>query len=119
MFRFQRDCALTAVMYKRRKHAAMPWDDNEHSIRGLDDCTKSSKNIVRRKHLQEVLEAQKQLHMEGRYYDTTFLSEVAIKSSQEATMVAVALAKEDAAAVRSSAPSLLTKVRSLRNLFAK
>jgi hypothetical protein len=42
--RFDKDRALTVLLYRTRKSHNVPWDDNLHSLRGLEESLQSSKS---------------------------------------------------------------------------
>jgi len=79
----------------------MSWDDNVHSIRGIEDVLRRkdhphSTRAARLKHAEIVLAEHSRLRGEGREYDSFALAEASFKSSQETRDRAIAIAREDA-----------------------
>ena len=66
MNRFDKDRALTVLMFTTRKNNGMPWDDNLHSLRGLEEIISQRKNVKSRReklksHMEAVLREQERL----------------------------------------------------------
>jgi hypothetical protein len=51
--RFDKDRALTVLLYRTRKTHNVPWDDNLHSLRGLEESLQSSKSSKSNSHAAE------------------------------------------------------------------
>jgi hypothetical protein len=86
-------------MYRTRRKNGISWDDDKHSVRGLEEIwLKEKKQDIRRRHAMKVLTAQKQEILAGRKPDPELLGEVSAKASKECRQRAVALGKEDSVA---------------------
>jgi hypothetical protein len=112
MLRFLKDRLLTAHIYFKRKEKGMPWNDDEHSIRGIEEAIRNDpKNQKRESHAKRIIEHYNKIK-ESSNVDIESLSEFSSRSSRESRSQAIAIAREDAGAVRVSPPtSLLQKVR--------
>ena len=98
-YKFDRDRALTALIYRSSRRNGMSWDDDKESVRGLEEIwLKEKKQDIRRRHAMTVLTAQKQEILAGRRPDPEILGEVSAKASKEYRQRAVALGKEDSVA---------------------
>lgn len=128
MYRFERDRALTAFMYQRRRDRGnLQWDDNVNSIRGLEDAISAVSNadmsitpikaLLRKQHMQLVVAEYVRLKDDGREYDALALAEVSCRSSSEAKVAALSLARDDAIAAGYSRTTLLKKVRSKLSIW--
>jgi hypothetical protein len=68
--RFDRDRSLTVMMYRERKDSGVPWDDNVHSLRGLEEALfqkkdEKSRQAKRSEHVKAVLSEQERLESEA------------------------------------------------------
>lgn len=115
---FARDCALTSLMYNQRKKANGHWNDNEYSVRGLEDTVGrwSSRAETRRAHARCVLDEQRRLQLDGRAHDALALNDISTKSSNKCKLRATAIAKADAGKGYRKSQSFREKV--LSNLTA-
>lgn len=113
--RFNRDRALTALMYLRRSTSGVAWDDNEYSIRGLEEAVRKNHTSQRerRDHVRSVLLEQHRLRQEGLGMDAFLLAEASSKSSAKSRVEALTLAREDATAASrfAYASTLMSLVR--------
>jgi hypothetical protein len=67
---FQKDSALTAVMYIKRREANIAWEENEYSIRGLEEMIqkasmKPGEKCKRERHCAKVLAEQERLRTQN------------------------------------------------------
>lgn len=119
MHRFEKDRAITAFMYLRKREKGYRWDDNVDSIRGIEEHAKGEppRALLRQCHAQRVLQEQQRLKEEGLFIDVESLCEASAKSSAESRALAWQLGQEDACAGYRAPPSLLKKVRSRVNIW--
>ena len=101
---FEKDCALTALMYVKRKEVGVPWDEGgkDYTLRGLEslirnvnkDCSERDEHVLR------VLKEQERLHDQQRKKKSDDLSQrlrsASCQSSKADRIRAMNRAREDA-----------------------
>jgi len=97
--RMYQDSVNVMSVHVYHRYKKLPWDDDQHSIRGVeDDLQKELRLRSIRRHVNAVLDLQDEQEREGRYYceDATAVQEMAefsSKMSLPSRSHAVALAK--------------------------
>lgn len=82
---FDKDRALTVLMYKTRRNAGAPWDDNVHSLRGLEEFVRKDgdKFQKRKRHIGTILKEQARLKSAAGVSDLANASRTMKKSPEE------------------------------------
>lgn len=118
VYRFEKDCTLTAFSYIKRKESGMPWEENEYSIRGLEEMVRkyrhsSGDKSARDEHSQRVLKEYRRLQVAKKATTqdpSERLRAVSLHSSKAERIRAMNRAKEDASFAGHSSSRLVKKV---------
>lgn len=99
---FQKDSALTALMYVKRREANVPWEETEYSIRGLEELVQKAamrpgEKPGRARHCARVLAEQEKLKSQDNICSAERLRGISSSSSKTDRASAIIKAKYDAA----------------------